>query len=68
MTWYDQHSTDIQSITIVMPAIIVNIALYHCSVKSGKKHSDKIVYRLLKLKVNTEEENDDMYSTDDDSG
>lgn len=68
ITYYDGHSTDVQTIVIALPVVLEELLLYFISVKSGKEHSKKIIYRLLKIKVQTEDENDAMYSTDDESG
>jgi len=45
--------------------MMVEFILYFCSVRSGKEHSKKIIYRMLKIKINTCEENDAMYSSDE---
>mgnify|MGYP006104979801 CR=1 FL=1 len=68
ITYYDGHATDVQTIVIALPVVLEELLLYFISVKSGKEHSKKIIYRLLKIKVQTEEDNDAMYSTDDESG
>jgi hypothetical protein len=65
MHFEDHDFTVVQSLFIVTPAIVVNLILYFCSVRAGKEHSKKIIYRMLKIQINTCEENDAMYSTEE---
>lgn len=52
---------------ISAPALVLENVLYFVSVKPGNVKAEKIIYRMIKVKVTTQEENDAMYSTDSDS-
>ena len=65
LNYETDYYTVVQVLMVVMPAFVSEIILYYCSVRSGKEHSKKIIYRMLKIQINTCEENDAMYSSDE---
>lgn len=47
------------------PVVTLEILLYLISVKPGNEKARKIHFRMVKVNVTTQQENDDMWSTDD---
>ncbi len=52
-------------IMFIAPVLILEIIIYHISVKEAIKKAERINFRMIKTKINTEEQNNEMFSTDD---
>ena len=55
----------IELIMFIAPVLILEIIIYHISVKEAIKKAERINFRMIKTKINTEEQNNEMFSTDD---
>lgn len=54
-----------QFLILTLPITAFEFLMYHLSVKDGNEKAKKIHFRLIKEHISTVEENNGMYSTDD---
>ena len=50
---------------LILPFVIAEPLLFFCSVKPNFKKWQKLKARMMKERINTQIENDNMFSTDD---
>jgi hypothetical protein len=47
------------------PLVFLEFIIYKISMKPSLKKKEKMEYRMMRTKIKTNKENDDMWSTDD---
>jgi hypothetical protein len=62
-----QAITPYQLALFLSPAFILELILYFVSVRPANKKALRIHYRMIRSSVNTQQQNDAMWSTDDQS-
>ena len=59
------HCNVKELIMFIAPALILEIIIYHISLKEAIQKAERINFRMIKTKINTKEQNNEMFSTDD---
>jgi hypothetical protein len=49
----------------MIPVILVQTILYFVSVRHGIERAERINYRMIKVNIETDDQNNEMFSTDD---
>ena len=49
----------------MIPVILVETILYFVSVRHGIERAERINYRMIKVNIETDDQNNEMFSTDD---